>query len=339
MKKIIVLILVLIMLVCSACTSSDPLKISEQNAKFLLNLHKNDVLDARIYNFDSNVLLIGKHKPNVENDIKIITFSVKNQRIVKEKIFKNVDKNNVFVFENEVAIFDKINNKAIFLDKELNETLSYPLNYEEDKVYKLNVENKAVYIFDKEKGVTKKSLETNEETIIYSGVILPYEQEKNDNFVFFYYYDEKAYSALTACFDISNETISYYDIPSGASAIEKCADVLIYDKYGTSYIKTEEKHFKSQTNNKIRLLNDNKNVFMYSSSLSRLYIYDYSGIAKSYLNFPKITTSGSVADMIYIKELESYLFLYSYRNYTPVLYLWTPDYSRDGENLMLLEEK
>ena len=91
MKKFIVLILVLIMLVCSGCTSSDPLKIADQNAKFLLNLHKSDVLDASIYNFDNNVLLIGKHKPNVENDIKIITFSVESQTIIKEKLFKNTN--------------------------------------------------------------------------------------------------------------------------------------------------------------------------------------------------------------------------------------------------------
>jgi len=333
MKKLFALFLALIILCFSGCNSY-PFKYSKKDASVILKSETRNLRNLCIYNFSGNVLISGDHKAKEYK--KFIIYSLVENKVIKEAVFNFKPSDDVYVTEEQIAVYEKEKEKITFLDENLKETSSYPFKTDKSKSYKINIKNGSVYILDKITGITKKSLENGEETVIYSGSIEPFDYLESDNHsfenelydyfgdnncIFFYTYNEKTYKSDAACLDTSDDSVSFYDIPILCDYAYKLGEKIFYLDSGKFYIVDSPKRKVHSEGYKIKFIK-NTDKFI-SESVTHVSLYDSNGKKLSTLRFDHL--NNDIDDIIYIEGLDSYLFSYSRTHNDSYFFLWKPN--------------
>lgn len=332
MKKLFALFLALIILCFSGCNSY-PFKYSKKDATVILKFKAKELTNLNLYNFSGNVLIIGEDKS--EDQKKFIIYSLNDKKIIKEAVFNITTLDDYCVSENRIAVFEREKEKITFFDENLNEKFSCPFKEEPFKNYKIDPLTQSVYILDRTKGITKKSLKSGEETVIYSGSIEPFDYLEKDNHsfenelyrsfgdnncIFFYTYNEKTYKSNSACLDTLDDSVSFCDIPILCDYAYKLGENIYYRASDKFYIVDNPPQRVYSESLRIKFVK-NTDKFV-SESKSQISLYDSNAVKLSTFSFDHL--SNKIDDIIYIKELDSYLFAYTRPYKDSYFFLWKP---------------
>lgn len=330
MKKFLVILICVVMLFSSCSLRKIEIKI--EGADYLTDLIEADMITPYIYSFSGNLLLCEYIQSYDNNDFFTMAMvSPESGEILnKLTLYENLGAYSLYLGDSTFAL--KFNRYFAIYDKDFKEIKRYDYkNYQ--AAVDIDPDSETLYIFDRNRGIIKKSLKTEEEKQLLSTTHLDYNySRRNENSVF--YYKENG-TDETKCAYLNLKTGKIFDLNISESyplieTLENVTYVLNPNLTYSPLIITPEKTSKLTVYDNVFLLKDSKYIGVFQTiTKPKLYICETNATPISQLSIPSRFKNGyiidKVIDMIYMKEYDAYFFVFSYQNSSAHIYKWQPE--------------
>ena len=241
----------------------------------------------------------------------------------------------LFIGSGEIGICDSVQGVVTILDENLQVLRTYPVDAEGEGWY-LNPELDTLYIFNYDRGVLVRNLETGEEYFLVDNGFEVVNLGSSTGYVVFKYTDREDQRTYTRCLNLSTATLETVPVNGSYFSGIRLGETWLFQEE-VEYVLVNGESASSFTWNEfdVRLTAPRHHLLAQDNSRRHLTLFDTDGAFLTECSLPDYSDAITGLDFIWSGYWEGYFFT-DYMDSSCRLMFWDVDADTAGENLQLL---
>ena len=241
----------------------------------------------------------------------------------------------LFIGSGEIGICDRESGRVLILDEEFRLRRTYDITCEGDDWY-LNSELDTLYIFDDDRGLCARSLETGAEYWLLDNGYRVTRKGSGSGYILFDYTDRT--DKKTYCLNLSTATLETLPVDVGISRGTRRGETWLLQtvdgEMSHILVSGESALMFTWTDSPVRLLTPRQHLLVTDPSARNLSLYSIDGVYLSQCSLTQNSNALVGADFVWSGYWSGYFFT-DFMNSSCRLMFWNVNADTTGENLQM----
>lgn len=279
-----------------------------------------------------NGLLLSEHRDGM---LILNHISLEDGSLIASAAIPAGEGTKLYIGSGEIALCDREAGMVTILDEGFRIIRTYPMNGEGDEWY-LNSELDTLYIFDSDRGVLARKLETGADNWLVDNGFQVTCTGGGNSYLIFEYTDRADQKTHTRCLNLSTASLETLPVDGAIiGGIRQGELWLLQTDEEQVLVQGEELNSIAWETTDVRLLSPRRHLLAMDPSRRDLTIFDTDGTFISRCSLPQNSHAITGADFIWSGYWEGYFFT-DFLDGTSRLMFWDVGAETEGEDLKLL---